>query len=1512
MAPTTPGTTDYAEIQEMEIQALQAIYTDDFTEDKIKAGAWNKQSERSFRLTLKPPSFPEAGSSTVLQVRFPNTYPKTAPICTVKFNGLLPIETQVAIETIIKTTTKGLLGQEVIYEIADCIQTELDTSVSRIIDTTDLPTLEEERAAHLAVAKQKEEEVIAERLVKQKSTEDYEDRTIQRMVESVRAKQKKHQVKVSFSSEAPISEGSFDTKIKMKDRAGVLKEFNSVSNKSMYRVGPVTRVYTTTSAPIVPEGVSSNRELLDLEEVQGLPFLVLKECSISTPVPSSESNQAIESLEIDLRCLQQLQPHPGICSPLAFRLEKNKSMWTVRVLMPFYERGSLYDLIETMGTLDVRHIRSFIIQLLEALHFLHRHRIVHGRLSAKNIMLERTETGAAIVKLSDVLFQHQLHLLQTTSVKFSSASSAYWIAPEFANNDMKPTSTGDIWELGIVLLQMAFGLDVQQQFSSATALIEGTNLSESFEELLTLFFKADHKKRPGAFNIMANEFLRNEKPILDEKGTKTISRSNSFTSIPKTGMGEKEVQPVSTMLSRYAADFVEQGRLGRGGFGEVVKARNKLDGTIYAVKKITQTSKTGMSGVLSEIMLLSRLNNSFIVRYYNAWIEEQGILRRASSATEDESPNISALKQSISRLSVTKTQELDFVSSQGYAGLEFGYDTDDEDAIEATDEESVLDEADTEDEDDEDEEEADENSEEDRSSDSPMTRALRRRRSSATNLKVILYIQMEYCERRTLRDLIKDNLHAKTEECWRLFRQILEGLVCVHDHGVIHRDLKPENIFISIDQSYTVRIGDFGLARAGEASTKLKGRSSVNSRLTASIGTSIYVAPEVKSSGGGSYDEKADMYSLGIMLFEMSYPVKTGMERVKIIGDLREKDSKLPEDFDKALNAEIILDLVKHEVSERPSSQELLRSGRIPSHVEDELIRSALRSLGTASSPYYSRFVKGLFAQAANDTSLDYTYDMNTGLKYTIKDQALESWLHDQIVSVFRRHGAVRVQRPKLIPYSPEYYGTSAAQLLNPNGTVVQLPYDLTLPFARMLAKSDVSNMARKSYSFESVFRESQAGQHPLMVGEVDFDIVSDNSLDLALREAEVIKVIDEIIDGVPSLAEANVFYCISHSDLLSAILSWCKVPDEKAAAVKQRISRLNVGLWSWARIKTELRSSDLAISSTCIEDLSRFNFQDTYTEAVQRLRAILQDTEELESTFRHLEAVITYLRRFNVKREILINPLASFNVKFYHGNVLFQCIHRVTRKKKVLLDVLGAGGRYDRLIQDLRSGSKSVAKHAVGFNLAWKSILDSMMLHQQSTESGKAFLKKMDDSSLPSSTNRRCDVLIDSVDPAMLRDKGISIVQELWAADIRAELVIDSDVREGKSHFQQGRDEHLIYDWIVLIKQDESLKVRNTVTKEDSEIRGSELVGLIRMEQRDRERPEGSRKVTLPQLRREVSEIIERDADHSVLTAQTRSKKVNRKNVVEDGRFSSRMLSGSAADFYSTISYIRIVSILS
>lgn len=117
----------------------------------------------------------------------------------------------------------------------------------------------------------------------------------------------------------------------------------------------------------------------------------------------------------------------------------------------------------------------------------------------------------------------------------------------------------------------------------------------------------------------------------------------------------------------------------------------------------------------------------------------------------------------------------------------------------------------------------------------------------------------------TLRDLIRNGLCDDVDRSWRLFRQILDGLSHIHSHGIIHRDLKPDNVFI--DVANNPRIGDFGLATSGQFMTAERPSAAANieESFTRSLGTTYYVAPEMKSGYSGRYNEKVDV---SLKLFE--------------------------------------------------------------------------------------------------------------------------------------------------------------------------------------------------------------------------------------------------------------------------------------------------------------------------------------------------------------------------------------------------------------------------------------------------------------------------------------------------------------------------------------------------------------------------------------------------------------------------------------------------------------------
>lgn len=117
------------------------------------------------------------------------------------------------------------------------------------------------------------------------------------------------------------------------------------------------------------------------------------------------------------------------------------------------------------------------------------------------------------------------------------------------------------------------------------------------------------------------------------------------------------------------------------------------------------------------------------------------------------------------------------------------------------------------------------------------------------------YLVMEYIKGHTLRDVIADKGALSPRLALALIDPVVEGLAAAHTAGFVHRDVKPENVLIADDGR--IKIGDFGLARAVTTST--------NSGTM--MGTVAYVPPEVVL--GKSSDARSDVYSVGIMLFEM-------------------------------------------------------------------------------------------------------------------------------------------------------------------------------------------------------------------------------------------------------------------------------------------------------------------------------------------------------------------------------------------------------------------------------------------------------------------------------------------------------------------------------------------------------------------------------------------------------------------------------------------------------------------
>lgn len=119
------------------------------------------------------------------------------------------------------------------------------------------------------------------------------------------------------------------------------------------------------------------------------------------------------------------------------------------------------------------------------------------------------------------------------------------------------------------------------------------------------------------------------------------------------------------------------------------------------------------------------------------------------------------------------------------------------------------------------------------------------------------YIVMEYIDGKTLKEFIKEIGRLSSKDAVTIAIQVCRALEHAHKKGIIHRDIKPQNILI--DENGIVKVTDFGIARAVSTGTI------INTNLT--IGSVHYFSPE--QARGGYVDNRSDIYSLGIVLYEM-------------------------------------------------------------------------------------------------------------------------------------------------------------------------------------------------------------------------------------------------------------------------------------------------------------------------------------------------------------------------------------------------------------------------------------------------------------------------------------------------------------------------------------------------------------------------------------------------------------------------------------------------------------------
>ncbi len=807
------------ERQESEVEALKAIYDSDFV-DLRRGDAWKVYRRPEFTLRLVPNhdsrGVREEHCYVLLRIKMGQDYPAKSPPAVMKVEESKGLSDALilTLEEELKGKAKEIVGEVMVTELAQftadwlsghnkpafsSFYEEMEANKRREMQMRE-EQMEGERRKSMVIRKLKDEQLrkeVAQSLEmieeeKQKRKKEGEQKS--EPEEQILMRSRQNQKAFSRSKSTSFSEGSDQgsrVRLKFKEVLEFIWKGEKLKVEKLECLGGnvsgghvyASMLYPDQKLVAVSEwifkirgGKKSGKQSGDSKTIHDADVLLRQAASIEQEVAS----------------LQKLS-HPNVVQYLAMSAQKHPSHVKLVLVEEYVHGTSLSFFLAENLSLEPEMLQYFATGILEALSYMHERNCVHRDLRDSSIFVDRLRT----VRVAGFSIDKRVRDLMSPE-------------PGEEAEERFPSSVGrggkklDVYRFGLLMLSLAKG-----------EIVSDPSIPKRLNSVLCDFLKKclcrDEKDRWSASQLLEHRWLKcrfdkpSELPLVAAERAESPEESDlaGVTAVPFVHSGSG--------MSRLQSEFAFISKIGKGGFGEVMKVKNLLDGQVYAIKKIklSQANKLSTKKLMREVKLLSRLNHENVVRYYTSWIEVTTIseekeetetsFEEASSAVTSEKVNVPKVRD-VKKPSILddlnvrmdpfgSLSELDGGAGASEVSISFaskfqddlGASSDDEDDDDAFGT-SFLPQSDGW-QGDEDESmsgivfESSENSDSrvvvgcEKSDRDDETDGRAAAVSSERKIEIqVMYIQMEYCDKQTLRSAIDEGLYKDTKRVWRMFR----------------------------------------------------------------------------------------------------------------------------------------------------------------------------------------------------------------------------------------------------------------------------------------------------------------------------------------------------------------------------------------------------------------------------------------------------------------------------------------------------------------------------------------------------------------------------------------------------------------------------------------------------------------------------------------------------------------------------------------------------------------------